>query len=100
MKKVILPISILLIGFAVLLFWPQPEQIDETGLTSICHFEGHEGDFVTVNAKSHPDGNPLCSETTDGIVLAVNQTNCETVHQANAVDAHSPTCGEWDSQRR
>ena len=55
---------------------------------TICHFNGHVGDFVTNNSISNPSGQPLC-DSKGGNAIQVSPSACKNGHQAQAL----PTTG-------
>ena len=48
---------------------------------TICHFQGHIGDFVTFRSMDHPGGNSAC-DNQGGYVLEVGANGCENGHEA------------------
>ena len=48
---------------------------------TVCHFNGHNGDFVTFNSIDHPNGNPVC-EAEGGSSIEITEQSCTNGHKA------------------
>jgi len=75
-----------------------PAAAGQESRVTICHFPGHDGDFVTFNAESNPAGNPLC-DARGGNAITVSESGCEHGHQAASDPAAgNRTCADGASQ--
>ena len=60
----------------------KPDKEDDSGpQVTVCHFNGHDGDFVTFNNIDHPDGQPQC-EAKGGNALVIAESSCGKGHGA------------------
>lgn len=95
-KKIAVVAGAVLIASTAVLFSPTP------GLTSaapglhkvtVCHFAGHEGDFVTNNWITA--GTPACGNA-GGNAIVVAPQGCEQGHAAAAL--YGRTCYQGENQ--
>ncbi len=60
----------------------KPEKEDDSGSqVTVCHFNGHNGDFVTFNNIDHPNGQPQC-DAQGGNALVIGENACGKGHGA------------------
>ena len=65
---------------------------------TICHFNGHVGDFVTNNSIGNPAGQPLC-DSEGGNAIHVAPSACKNGHQAEARrETGFKNCDDGDNQ--
>lgn len=68
---------------------------DSSNLVTICHFNGHDGDFVTLNSQASP--NNFCVNR-GGNPITVGENACENGHRAETLARFGLDCSDGHLQ--
>ena len=75
------------------------KRMNPTAVT-VCHFHGHDGDFVTIASEFFSGGNRVC-DNQFGNAITVSESACANGHDAQVLNPNGPrpfTCADGDDQ--
>lgn len=96
MKHVLHIAAVALIGITIMAFQPSPEPATGGDKVTVCHFDDHNGDFVTNNWITNANGTPECTNS-GGNAIVIGAKACEKGHKA---EERYFACSEGDLQVR